>query len=198
MSDDDDIVRRVGQRVQFLRRIRGMTLEDLAGRSGVGRSTISVIERGESSPTAVVLDKLARGLGVPVGDLFAVDADLTAPLVRQSDQVVWQDPGSGYVRRSISPPGAPAFQIAEISFPPGAHVTFDAGRPDQFFAEQIWVLEGRMRITNGKGETFELQVGDCLAMIVYGPAAFHNPGTETARYAVIVSTDPWMNGTLQP
>jgi len=54
----------VAQRVRELRATQGLSLEALADRSGVSRSMISVIERGESSPTAVVLAKLAAGLSV--------------------------------------------------------------------------------------------------------------------------------------
>ena len=57
-----DINTRIAQRLRELRDARGYSLEALAERSGVSRSAISLIERGQSSPTAVVLDKLAIGL----------------------------------------------------------------------------------------------------------------------------------------
>jgi len=59
-----DINTRIARRVRELRDARGLSLDALAERSKVGRSTISLIERAESSPTAVVLDKLAAALGV--------------------------------------------------------------------------------------------------------------------------------------
>ena len=59
-----DINTRIAQRLRELRDARGYSLEALAERSGVSRSAISLIERGQSSPTAVVLDKLAIGLSV--------------------------------------------------------------------------------------------------------------------------------------
>ena len=55
---------RIAQRVRDLRADRGLSLDALAGHCGVSRSMISLIERGESSPTAVLLEKLATGLGV--------------------------------------------------------------------------------------------------------------------------------------
>ena len=59
-----DINTRIATRLRDLRDARGYSLDTLAERSGVSRSNISLIERGQSSPTAVVLDKLAIGLGV--------------------------------------------------------------------------------------------------------------------------------------
>ncbi len=50
-----DLNARIAERVRALRAERGLSLEALAGRSGVSRSMISLVERGETSPTAVVL-----------------------------------------------------------------------------------------------------------------------------------------------
>ena len=63
-SSELDVNGRIAQRVRELRQARGWTLEQLSERCGVSRSMISVVERGESSPTASLLDKLAAGLGV--------------------------------------------------------------------------------------------------------------------------------------
>ena len=60
--DATNINQRIAERVRELRAARGLSLEALAAQSGVSRSMISLIERGESSPTAVVLDKLAVAL----------------------------------------------------------------------------------------------------------------------------------------
>src|SRR2546423_11819385 len=54
---------RIAERVRELRAARGLSLDALATKSGVSRSMISLIERGETSPTAVVLEKLAAGVG---------------------------------------------------------------------------------------------------------------------------------------
>ena len=65
-----DLNARIAERVRELRAAAGLSLDALAGRSGVSRSMISVVERGESSPTAVVLEKLATGLGVTMAAMF--------------------------------------------------------------------------------------------------------------------------------
>src|SRR5437870_13007274 len=106
-----DLNRRIAQRVQELRTARGLTLDTLAGRSRVSRSMISLIERGESNPTAVVLEKLAAGLGVMLAALFDAPAaeaqGPSGPVARRDDQPQWRDPASGYLRRNVSPPGVP-------------------------------------------------------------------------------------------
>ena len=69
-----DLNQRIAERVRELRAAQGLSLDALAGKSGVSRSMISLIERGESSPTAVVLEKLAAGLGVMLASLFDAPA----------------------------------------------------------------------------------------------------------------------------
>ena len=54
-----EIERRIASRLKALRAKRALTLDELARRSGVSRSMISLVERAESSATASVLDKLA-------------------------------------------------------------------------------------------------------------------------------------------
>src|SRR5262249_15335592 len=70
MKDTPGLNERIAERVRALRAAGRLSLDALARRSGVSRSMISLIERGETSPTAVVLDKLAAGLGVLLPSLF--------------------------------------------------------------------------------------------------------------------------------
>ena len=89
---------------------------------------ISLIERGESSPTAVVLEKLAVGLNVSLASLFEAPEPSPGPLSRRADQLEWRDPASGYVRRNVSPGGFDSpIQIVEVRFPPGARVAYETG-----------------------------------------------------------------------
>jgi len=182
---------RIAARVRDLRAGRGLSLDALAAKSGVSRSMISLVERGESSPTAVVLEKLAGGLGVTLAALFDAPSDAakapSGPLARRKDQRQWKDPESGYVRRNISPPGMPQpMQIVEVHFPPGKRVSFDNHARELRVHQQVWMLEGAMDITVGK-ERHRLREGDCLAMQLDAPTMFHNPTRRTARYAVVLA-----------
>src|SRR3977135_2289248 len=104
-----DMDARLAARLRALRSAAGLTLEALAESSGVSRSMISLIERGESSPTANVLDRLAAGLGVTMASLFDQNPKAEAsPLARRADQESWTDPETGYTRRNLSPPGFPS------------------------------------------------------------------------------------------
>lgn len=184
-----DVNRLIASRVRELRLKHHLSLDNLAERSGVSRSMISVIERGESSPTAVILQKLAKGLEVPMASLFdtpeAVRKSPPHPVARFNDQPVWKDPDTGYVRRNVSPADAPqGLRIVDVSFPAGARVSFDSIANERPFYQQVWVLEGAMDIHMGT-DRYRLRAGDCLAAQMDQLQMFHNPGRRAARYAVI-------------
>lgn len=188
-----DLNRRIAARVRELRAAQALSLDALARKSGVSRSMISLVERGQSSPTAVVLEKLTAGLGVTLASLFespeGVRTGRPEPVARRREQVEWQDPGSGYVRRNVSPEDVrQPMQIVEVYFPAGARVAFEAGVRDVRIYQQIWLIEGTMEITAGQTRHW-LETGDCLAVQLDAPMSFYNPGRKQARYAVVMATE---------
>lgn len=186
-----DINQVLGQRLRALRDERGWTLDALAQRSGVGRATISLIERGESSPTAVVLDRLATALGVALAALFeSARVDPAAsPLAPREAQSLWTDPGTGYTRRQLSASVPSPLQLVEVQFPAGQRLAYDTAEREADIYQQIWLLEGRMHISLG-AEPWVLQPGDCLSMSLQQPMVFFNPGPALARYLVALVTLP--------
>src|SRR5437879_11786201 len=149
-----DLNQRIAERVRELRAAQGLSLDAVATKSGVGRSMISLIERGESSPTAVVLEKLAAGLGVMLASLFDAPAAAArapgGPMARRDDQPQWKDPASGYLRRNVSPPGVPQpMQIVDVRFPPGGRVAFETGARQPRAHHMVMELDGAIDITLG-------------------------------------------------
>jgi transcriptional regulator with XRE-family HTH domain len=191
MKENTDLHQRIAERVSGLRASRGLSLDALADRSGVSRSMISLVERGESSPTAVVLEKLATGLGVAMASLFDAPRPPSDPVARAKQQPPWRDPQSGYVRRNVSPAGAGSpIQIVEVHFPAGARVAYETGPRQPQVHQQIWVQEGSIDVTVGD-ERHRLQAGDCLALVLDRPLLYHNPTRKPARYAVVLATQVW-------
>jgi transcriptional regulator with XRE-family HTH domain len=183
-----DIERRVADRLKELRAERALTLDELAKRSGVSRSMISLIERAESSPTASILDKLAASLGVTLASLFAEEERPdAAPVTRRADQREWRDPETGYIRRNLSPPAFPsAIELVEVVLPPGSRVAYDSGSRVFAVDQQVWVLKGSIEVTVGD-KLYSLAAGDCLAMQLDQPIVFHNPGRQASRHLVALT-----------
>jgi len=185
-ADIGDLDRAIGERVRALRTGHGLTLDALADKAGVSRAMLSRIERGESNPTAQLLGRVCAGLDVTLSVLFAETERAASPLSRRADQAEWHDPGSGYVRRVVSPPNCgSAADIVDVEFPPGASVTMESSRTPAM-DQQIVLLSGRMEISVGD-TVHRLEAGDCLHMQLGQPVSFRNPGTKTAHYLVVVA-----------
>jgi transcriptional regulator with XRE-family HTH domain len=181
-----DITQRIGRRLHELRSAAGLSLDALAQKSGVSRSNISLIERGQSSPTAVVLDKLSSALSVASMFEAGPPAAAPSPLARVAEQPVWDDPASGYRRRNVSPAGVSPLQLVDVVFPAGQRVSFETSERDADIHQLVWMIDGVMQIGHGS-EHWELNPGDCLAMRLDAPIRFHNPGAKPARYLVALT-----------
>jgi transcriptional regulator with XRE-family HTH domain len=179
----------IGTRIRDLRTDRNLTLDALAQRADVSRAMLSRIERGESSPTAQLLNKVCGGLGVTLSTLFAATETPANPLSRRTTQQTWRDPATDYLRRTISPPGTGSpVDITEIEFPPNATVAFDSPHLAGW-DQHIWILDGTLELELGP-DLYRLEIGDCLMMSFDRPILFRNPTDSVTRYAVIISHGP--------
>jgi len=184
-----DINTVIAHRLKELRDLQGWSLDVLAERSNVSRSAISLIERGQSNPTASVLDKLSAALNVTLASLFEQKAEVAAdpsPMSRTGEQAVWTDPASGYVRRNLSSAAPSPIQLVEVSFPAGQRVTYETGARETEVHQQVWIIEGTMEMTVGD-TVWRLETGDCLSMRLDVPITFRNPTTKPARYLVALA-----------
>jgi mannose-6-phosphate isomerase-like protein (cupin superfamily) len=149
---------------------------------------LSLIEREESSPTAVVLNRIAAAFGVSVATFFDDPSAKGGPLSRAGERQPWRDPQTGYLREVLSPPGIAApFQLVQVILPAGTTVQYEGINRPRPYHQQVWVLEGRIEVTLGT-DLYQLQRGDCLAWDVDGrPHSFGNPTRKRARYAVAIA-----------
>lgn len=185
-----DVNSLIARRLRELRDAQGWSLDELAERSTVSRSAISLIERAQSSPTATVLDKLAMALNVPLASLFEPGTRQSeaapSPISRADEQHSWADPSSGYIRRNLSPSFPSPIQLVEVEFPAKQRVAYDTAIPDSDIYQQVWLIEGTMDISVG-AEQWRLKRGDCLAMRLDSPIVYHNPTNKPARYLVALA-----------
>lgn len=65
-----DVRRRLGLNLRKLREEQGYSQESFADHCGLHRTYISGIERGVRNPTVIILDKIAKALKVPAGQLL--------------------------------------------------------------------------------------------------------------------------------
>ncbi|SDI28359.1 Transcriptional regulator, contains XRE-family HTH domain [Nonomuraea jiangxiensis] len=180
-----EVSARLAARLAELRVERGWSLEELATRTGVSRSTLSRLERGEISPTAALLGRLCTVYERPMSRLLAEVESEPPQVVRVAAQEVWRDESSGFVRRSVSPPH-PGLrgEVVEATLRPGTDISYDAP-PVPGLEQHVWVLEGTVEITVD-GHAHIVEAGDCLRFRLWGASRFRCPGPGQVRYALVV------------
>jgi transcriptional regulator with XRE-family HTH domain len=177
----------VGPRVKALREAGGMSLRDLAERSGVSAPMLSQVERGETSPTLQVAARIAAGLQLRLSQLLRLDEQGTVSIVRTYER---RAGGAGGHRYEILTPPLPG-QRAEVSrhvLAPGA-ATGGPGDPPMHEAgarETAVVERGALRLVID-GAEHDLGAGDCVTFDADLPHHFENDGKEEAVLLAIVS-----------
>jgi transcriptional regulator with XRE-family HTH domain len=177
----------VGARVKSLREAMDLSLRDLAERSGVSAPMLSQVERGDTSPTLAVAQKIASGLDLTLSQLLRLDEDRHVVIVRA---------GKGRTRRrrghrleELTPP-LPG-QRADVSLhtlAPGAAT----GAPDDppvhepGSRETTVVIEGTAELFID-GQRHELHEGDSVTFDADLPHHFENNGDTDARLIAVVA-----------
>lgn len=184
---DDDLDVRLAQRLAQLRTRTGRSLDELAEQTGLSRATLSRFERGETSPSAAQLSRLASAYGLTASRVLAdVEASGPARLLRCADQQVWTDRASGFTRRMCSPPLAGfSTEVIAGELAPGARVAYEAPSTPAL-EHHLCLLQGRLHMALD-GTSYELDAGDTLAWQPSGATAFMNPGEAPARYLLAMT-----------
>ncbi|WP_426392649.1 helix-turn-helix domain-containing protein [Variovorax sp. R-27] len=183
-----DIDMLIATRLLALRQAQALSLAELAERSGVSKAMISKVERAQSSPTAVLLGRLAAGLGVPLAQLLTEEKEQPQRLRTRAEQEIWRDPKAGYLRRQVAERHAGSgVELVEVELPRSAQVDYPrwSGKP---YRQCLWMLEGALRVDYGD-ERFELAPGDCLDFGVDRPLVFKALGRTACRYLLAASPE---------
>lgn len=178
----DDTSLRLAQRLRAERDARGWSLAELAGRSGVSKAMISKIERGEASPTATLLVRLASAFGLTLATLLARAEGGGGRVTRATEQPSWRDPASGYVRRQVFAHAESPIELTEVELPGGARVAFPAASY-AFIRQVVWVRDGALAIEDGPIRV-TLNPGDAYAFGEPADARFLNTTDAPCAYVV--------------
>lgn len=178
----------VGTRVRALREGLGISLRDLAERSGVSAPMLSQVERGTTSPTLAVAQKIASGLGLTLSQLLRLDEGQHVVVVRRSDRRQVRRDGHSFEELTPPLPG----QRAEVSLhtlEPGSGTGKPGDPPihEPGARETVVVQEGRLQLLLD-GEPHALESGDSVTFDADLPHHFENPGEATATFLAVVAS----------
>jgi transcriptional regulator with XRE-family HTH domain len=181
----DDIDKKLAERLRAEREQRGWSLGGLAQRSGVSKAMLSRVERGEASPTAVILARIAAAFGETLAKFLSFEVDEQKLLARAAEMPVWTDPQTNYVRRQIYISRDNSFELVEITLPKGAEALFPASVYHDL-RHVVWVLTGRLIITEGEVEN-RLETGDRYEFGEPADIRYQNDSEQPCRYLVAVA-----------
>jgi transcriptional regulator with XRE-family HTH domain len=182
MSNKEDIDIALARCVQNERLARGWSLAEVAERSGVSKAMLSKIERGETSPTAALLARLAPAFDLTLAGLLLRLHPEPGRVSRAADQPQWIDPETGYVRRQVLAVPDHPIELATIELPAGQHVSFPAATY-AFIRQAIWVCSGQLTIVEGHDRHL-LGPGDCLAFGAPSDVVIANETSSPCSYLV--------------
>lgn len=178
----DQIPITVGRRVREARTARGLTLDQLAERSGVSRRMIVNVEAGASNASLTTLLRLATALGVALADLVGESrrgqaCTITTPEHREP---LWQGPAGG---TAVLIASADLLELWDWTLQPGESYASEAHRTGT--RELLHVRTGRLSLVID-GETRELQAGDGASFLADAPHAYACSGRRPVHFSMTV------------
>lgn len=178
----------LGPRVRALREAMDLSLRELSERSGVSAPMLSQVERGETSPTLQVAQRIAGGLELKLSQLLRLDEGGSVSVVRAGDRRQGRAT-AGHSYEVLTPP-LPG-QRAEVSrhrlVPHAA-----TGGPDdppihEPGSRETAVVEVGPVVLHCGGERHELRTGDCVTFDADLSHHFENPADDEAAFLAVVS-----------
>lgn len=184
-------VTHLAEALRSRRKVKGFAIEQLAEVSGVSRSMISKVERGEAVPSTAVLSRLAEALGVTFSELLMDQEEQEVVVLPQRVQPVLRDQASGYTRRCISPilPGRGVDWVLNTLPPGSTSGEFTAHRRGT--DEYIYVLQGSLEARLGGDQSHRLEAGDALYFQAVRTHEFRNVGKGECRYFLVIDSTPF-------
>ena len=180
----------VGPRLRALREHTGLSLRELAARTGVSAAMLTQVERGDTSPTLAVAARIAAGLDLTLSQLLRLDEGEAVAVVGRAERRSGGPDGHGHRYEIVTPPGPG--QRAEVSvhaLAPGAATGGPADPPmhEPGSRETALVTEGRVQLLIDDA-AYELAEGDAVTFDADLPHQFENPSADAdARFLAVVS-----------
>ena len=177
----------VGSRVRSLREGMDLSLRELAERSKVSAPMLSQVERGDTSPTLAVAQKIAAGLDLSLSQLLRLDEGRHVVVVRAGDRRTRRRRGHRVEELTPPLPGQRA-DVSEHTLAPGSAT----GGPDDppmhepGSRETAVVLAGAVELFID-GQRYELTQGDSVTFDADLPHHFENNGSTDVRLIAIVA-----------
>jgi transcriptional regulator with XRE-family HTH domain len=179
----DNLNELLGENLKGLRSDRGLSLDAVAKLSGVSKSMLGQIERGDVNPTISTVWRIANGLRVSFTSLVTRPQDDSEVVVRAETDPLVED--GGKVRNyPVFPFDADrGFETYYVEFDADGYLHADAHSPG---TQEFLTLHGGQLAVRVADEEHTLGRGDSIRFKADVPHSYHNPGTETVSLTMVI------------
>jgi transcriptional regulator with XRE-family HTH domain len=179
----------IGARVKALREAAGLSLRDLAERSGVSAPMLSQVERGETSPTLTVAARIAAGLDLRLSQLLRLDEGGAVTVVRanQRQRGGNRRRGHSFEVLTSSQPGQRAELSRHTLAPGGATGAPDDPPMHEPGSREMALVERGSLTLVCDGQRHDLGEGDCVTFDADLPHHFENSTEQDAAFLAVVA-----------
>ena len=178
-----ELNRAVAENIKRIRKSKKLSMERLAAESGVSRSMLGQIERGEANPSVAILGKLAKALKVPAEVLLENDDFESLLLSRELDNKPQRlDSGKALLRRSV--PYDDATRQESFCLDRYISAKYEPEPSVPGCVCHATVMSGTVSLT-AEDQPFQLLERDALRFAAYRPYHFVNVTNSTARLLLV-------------
>ena len=181
IDSDEASDQRLGETVRLLRQRAGLSIQDVATKTGLSNGMISQLERARAMPSIRTLRLLSIALEVPISYFFETSdpaADVQRYIVRKNNRRLLRLTASGVVKEALTPEGTGQLELYELTLNPGASSGTDFL---QHTGEKAgYILSGSLRLWLDN-QAHVLEAGDSFRFPSIVPHMFDNPTQQAAR-----------------
>jgi transcriptional regulator with XRE-family HTH domain len=179
----------LGARAKALRESAGLSLRDLAERSGVSAPMLSQVERGETSPTLTVAGRIAAGLDLRLSQLLRLDEGGAVTIARAAERRRGGNRrrGHGFEVLTSEQPGQRAELSRHTLAPGGATGAPDDPPMHEPGSRETALVERGSLVLVCDGQRHTLGEGDCVTFDADLPHHFENPTDADAAFLAVVA-----------
>ncbi|MBM6581172.1 helix-turn-helix transcriptional regulator [Microvirga sp. BT689] len=192
INDDEvdfETLRGLGERIRSLRTERDLTLTALSALSQISVAMLSHIERGKTSPSLKLLNRLRVALGVPLASFFDPNTDRSGEesvVTRVEKRSKLSFAQMGLTKELLSPPGRSDLELLILSIEVGGGSGPDPWR--RVGEKGGIVLEGRFELQVGE-KTYVLEEGDAFQFDSTQPHSFRNLAQKETRVIWVIRSN---------
>ena len=178
-----DMTNALALNVKRIRESKKLTLDAAAAATGVSRSMLAQLEKGDVNPTLSLMWKIANGYKVSFTSLLEPEGELVS-LVRAQDTAPLSEDGGRYVNYPVFGfDEKKLFETYRIVIEPGGSLSAKGHLKGS--EEYITVFSGTVEITAAE-ESFTLAEGDSIRFCADVPHSYKNTGNERAQLSMLI------------